>query len=291
MATIIRTKRSHNFTIMNNGVYSNNQLSWQAMGLLSYLLSKPDDWTVSPAQLISVTENTAKHTARSGVYAILKELKKVGYISVKKHSSGKTDYYVADTPYLHNANKANGKENPNVDNPNVDNPDLPNETLQRTDLLLNTDLLPNTDPLNPLEGEKTDPIKLENISVVEYFNASKIKLNSDLNLITPRGSRPTATILRRLNALRKEKYTTDDFKLVIDYLHQRWGRDNKMHEYFVLGSIFVSSKFDDRLTKAHAWADSGRPTMINGEWYATSKQDDERNKQALAALKNKAGIK
>ncbi|UKA27168.1 conserved phage C-terminal domain-containing protein [Photobacterium damselae subsp. damselae] len=280
---IIRTKRKQKFTIINNDVYADNQLSWQAQGLLSYVLSKPDDWNISPAQLSKVTKGTAKPTGRDGVYSILKELINCGYVTRTQKKSQESGLFGSCDYIFH--------DEPRTTEPCTDEPCTANPILLNTELLLNTDLSPNTVPLNPLEGEKTDPIKLENISVVEYFNDSKIKLNSDLNLTTPRGSRPTTTLLRRLNALRKEKYTTDDFKLVIDYLHQRWGRDNKMHEYFVLGSIFVSSKFDDRLIKAHAWADSGRPTMINGEWYATSKQDDERNKQALAALKNKAGIK
>ncbi len=263
-------------TNIPNTTAQNKNLTFEARGVLTFILSLPTNWKIRKDWI----RTQCPKLGRDKLDRIWKELREAGYI--EKNQIHSDDGAFSGVGWIVRADNGSEYLASFETEPNVDKPDLHEKTLQRTDLLLSTE---------PLEGEKTDPIKLENISVVEYFNASKTKLNSDLNLTTPRGSRPTKTILCRLNALRKEKYTTDDFKLVIDYLHQRWGRDNKMHEYFVLGSIFVPSKFDDKLIKAHEWSDSGRPTMINGEWYATSKQDDERNKQALAALKNKAGIK
>ena len=73
--SIIRSKRQSNFTIIDNRVFADNCLSFAAMGLLGYLLSKPDNWTVNIAQLVEVTHDTAKHLRRDGVSAVMKELK------------------------------------------------------------------------------------------------------------------------------------------------------------------------------------------------------------------------
>ena len=43
---IIRAKRDRNFTVIDNCVFADKQLSFAAIGLLCYLLSKPDNWLV-----------------------------------------------------------------------------------------------------------------------------------------------------------------------------------------------------------------------------------------------------
>ena len=103
---IIRAKREHNYTVINNKVFQRNQLSWQAMGMLSYLLSKPDDWSVVVNELINVTKDTAKPTGNNGVYNILKELKEKGFVQVRKNGDGTTDYIIFDTPNQAKPNQA-----------------------------------------------------------------------------------------------------------------------------------------------------------------------------------------
>ena len=118
---IIRTKREHNYTVVSNKVYDKNQLSWQAMGLLGYLLTKPDNWKVMVAELVNVTKDTKKPTGSNGVYSIINELKEKGFISVRKNSDGSTDYTVYDEP-IQQPNQAN----PNQANPNQAEPTLVN---------------------------------------------------------------------------------------------------------------------------------------------------------------------
>ena len=122
---IIRAIREHNYTVINNKVFQRNQLSWQAMGMLSYLLSKPDDWSVVVNELINVTKDTAKPTGNNGVYNILKELKEKGFVQVRKNGDGTTDYIIFDTP---------NQANPNQANPNQANPNQAETTLVNTDI-------------------------------------------------------------------------------------------------------------------------------------------------------------
>ena len=145
MMAIIRTKREHNYTIVSNKVYDKNQLSWQAMGLLGYLLTKPDNWKVMVAELVNVTKDTKKPTGSNGIYNIINELKEKGFISVRKNSDGSTDYTVYDEPIQQSSH-----ENPNQANPNQADPNQAETTLVNTEY---KQLLNNTNTPLPENGD------------------------------------------------------------------------------------------------------------------------------------------
>ena len=148
---IIRTKREHNYTVVSNRVYDKNQLSWQAMGLLGYLLTKPDNWQVMVAELVNVTKDTKKPTGREGVYNIINELKEKGFISVRKNSDGSTDYTVYDEPI-----QQSNQENPNQGKPNQGKPNQAEPTLVNTEY---KQVLNNTNtPLPPNTGNGKDDL-------------------------------------------------------------------------------------------------------------------------------------
>lgn len=146
---IVRTKREHNYTIVSNKVYDKNQLSWQAMGLLGYLLTKPDNWQVVVSELVNATKNTKKPTGREGVYNIINELKEKGFISVVKNSDGSTDYTVYDEPV-----QQLNHENPNQGKPNQAEPTLINTDIQQVLNNTNTPLPPNDE--NGKDGLNAD---------------------------------------------------------------------------------------------------------------------------------------
>ena len=131
---IIRTKREHNYTVVSNKVYDKNQLSWQAMGLLGYLLTKPDNWQVMVAELVNVTKDTKKPTGREGVYNIINELKEKGFISVRKNSDGSTDYTVYDEPIQQSNHENPNQGKPNQGKPNQGKPNQGKPTLVNTDI-------------------------------------------------------------------------------------------------------------------------------------------------------------
>lgn len=96
--TIRRKRKVDNFTRISNDVFRDNVLSFQAMGMLSYLLSKPDNWEVSASHLMKVTQGTEKRTGRDGVYGILNELIKAKFCERVKQGDGSTIYIVQDYP-------------------------------------------------------------------------------------------------------------------------------------------------------------------------------------------------
>lgn len=73
------------------------RLSYEARGMLGYILSQPDDWRVEPSELIN------DHCGRDKVYRILKELIEAKYIEHERSQDkdGKIrwgDYVVHESP-------------------------------------------------------------------------------------------------------------------------------------------------------------------------------------------------
>ena len=118
--SIIRVEHKRRYAVISSEVFKPNQLSWQAMGMLSFLLEKPDNWKVVVSYLVDVTKGAKKETGSNGVYNIINELKEKGFITCKKNSDGTTDYTVYDEPI----------------NPNQANPNQAKTTLINTDIKL-----------------------------------------------------------------------------------------------------------------------------------------------------------
>ena len=137
---IIRQKRKDRFSIINNKIIEDKQISFKARGLLIYMLSKPDDWKFYPDEL-------AKHSDKDGVKAIntaLQEMESVGYLVRKRKRDNKghfkgIDYLLYETPQVNpdSQNRNAGKRNADLRNSE-------NGTLPNTDFKPNTDI-PNTE--------------------------------------------------------------------------------------------------------------------------------------------------
>ena len=112
---IIRSNRQTNYTVIDNRVFADHQLSFAAMGLLGYLLSKPDNWQVSVNQLIGTTEGTEKQSKRDAVLKMLDELKAKGFVQMKRKAEGGVDYIVFDSPQSQNG-EIPLRENPTMGN-------------------------------------------------------------------------------------------------------------------------------------------------------------------------------
>lgn len=81
---------------MNRDAAQDRTLSWEARGVLAYLLSKPDDWVVQPSDL-------EQNCGRNRVYRILAELRKTGYLTlnIKRDDKGKIqvwEYLIREEP-------------------------------------------------------------------------------------------------------------------------------------------------------------------------------------------------
>lgn len=95
--------REAGYTVLSNDLL-NDRLSWDARGLLVFLVSKPDDWQVCVSALVNETAQSARPAGRDKVYAILKELRDMGYIikQDRRGPGGKflgVEYIVSSEPF------------------------------------------------------------------------------------------------------------------------------------------------------------------------------------------------
>lgn len=75
MSEIIRVERTKNFTVMSNHHFKNKKLSLKAKGLLSLMLSLPDDWNYSMKGLATLSKDGI-----DSVRTAMKELETQGYV-------------------------------------------------------------------------------------------------------------------------------------------------------------------------------------------------------------------
>ena len=72
---IIRVeKHTKNFVVINKNFLEDKRISFKAKGILTYLLSKPDNWQVMTSELIEASSD-----GEAAVRSALKELEKYGY--------------------------------------------------------------------------------------------------------------------------------------------------------------------------------------------------------------------
>ena len=76
---VIRIIKSKNYTVMSNTHLKDKRLSLKAIGLLSVVLSLPDDWHYTVNGLVGIVKD-----GKDSVDSAIKELKKNGYLRVEK---------------------------------------------------------------------------------------------------------------------------------------------------------------------------------------------------------------
>ena len=73
---IIRNRRPERYAIIPNDAVQNHALSFKARGILAYLLSQPDHWTISSQALAAMAAQDGRESIRTG----LAELETAGYL-------------------------------------------------------------------------------------------------------------------------------------------------------------------------------------------------------------------
>lgn len=163
---VFRVERNTGYTVMSNHHLRNKELSLKAKGLLSQMLSLPEDWDYTLSGLSYINRESID-AIRTAVW----ELEKAGYITRRqgRDEKGKMtaiEYTIyeqpqppeLDCPVLENPTADNPiLENPTTDNPTSENPTQLNKDIQRTNLpkkeKSNTDLSStHSIPIHSLKG-------------------------------------------------------------------------------------------------------------------------------------------
>ena len=125
---VFRVERTRDYTVMSNHHLKNRALSLKAKGLLSMMLSLPDNWDYTTRGLAPI--------CREGVDAIgktLKELESEGYME-RRQLRGK-DGRITDTEYAiyEQPRKPPGTPFPDTDSPDTEKPYLDNPDMEKPD--------------------------------------------------------------------------------------------------------------------------------------------------------------
>ena len=85
MEQVFRVERNKNFTVMSNHHFKNKDLSLKAKGLLSLMLSLPEDWNNNMRGLVSLSRDGI-----DSVRSAIKELEHYGYVerNIIRNESG-----------------------------------------------------------------------------------------------------------------------------------------------------------------------------------------------------------
>ena len=126
---VFRVERNKGYTVMSNHHLRNKELSLKAKGLLSQMLSLPEDWdyTLKGLSLINREKIDAIREA-------IKELERAGYIvrSRERDEKGRlrgADYVIFEQPQPPTPDLPT-LENPTLDNPTQEKPTLEKPTLE-----------------------------------------------------------------------------------------------------------------------------------------------------------------
>jgi DnaD/phage-associated family protein len=149
--TIYRVQKRDNYVVLDKGFLNDTELSWQAKGLLAYMLSLPNDWEFNMKDLQKRSKN-----GRDSTYRIMKELIEAGYVTRVENRDGgkfgKVDYIVHEV-----------KQSPHPGNPDTGKPDTGNPYPGNQDVLLNNKELNNKlTKNNDDDNNKAQPKEKEN---------------------------------------------------------------------------------------------------------------------------------
>ena len=163
---VFRVERNRGYTVMSNHHLRNRDLTLKAKGLLSQMLSLPDNWDYTLAGL--------SHINREKIDAIreaVRELEKAGYIvrSRERDEKGRlrgADYIIYEQPQPPVSDLPT-LENPTLENPTLEKPTQLNKDISRTDLskkeksntdLSNTHSIPILSPYpSPFTEDAAEP--------------------------------------------------------------------------------------------------------------------------------------
>lgn len=153
--SIVRVHKTKNFTIMSNHHFKEKKMSLKAKGLLSLMLSLPDDWNYSISGLVKLSKD-----GKDGVMSALGELEVFGYLTRVRTTNSKGQFSGVEYNIFEEPQQAN----PSAENPNSAIQNEENANAENPSQLITNELNIKDKELNELNTKKEIDI---NIGVYE----------------------------------------------------------------------------------------------------------------------------
>ena len=188
--SVFRVEKNKGYTVMSNHHLRNHTLSLKAKGLLSQMLSLPDDWDYTLQGLAQINKESID-AIRTAVW----ELERAGYITRRQGRDDKgkmtpIEYTIYEQPQekpetqdicpvLENPIPASNPlldfpttDNPTTENPVSENPTQLNKELSKKEKIM-TDVSNNDQSIYPAQPEETPPFggidRTDGNSAVEVY--------------------------------------------------------------------------------------------------------------------------
>ena len=225
---VFRVERNTGYTVMSNHHLRNKELTLKAKGLLSQMLSLPEDWDYTLAGL--------SHINREKIDAIreaVKELEKAGYIvrSRERDEKGRlrgADYVIYEQPQPREPEAATSVGQPPIlDLPALENPTLENPTLEKPTQEKPT--LENPTQLNK-DIQKTDLPKKEKSN-------TDLSSNHSIPILSPN---PSPLREETAEPERKGTEAADAYSVYEEII-----KDNIEYEHFIKHSNIDRERLDE----------------------------------------------
>ena len=149
---VFRVEKNKGYTVMSNHHLRNHTLSLKAKGLLSQMLSLPDDWDYTLQGLAQINKESI-----DAIREAVRELERAGYIKRSRERDERgclrgTVYTIYEQPHAEPTPEEPTQEKPALDNPTLEKPALDNPTLEKP--MLDKPTLENPTQLNTESTKK-----------------------------------------------------------------------------------------------------------------------------------------
>ena len=150
--SVFRVEKNKGYTVMSNHHLRNHTLSLKAKGLLSQMLSLPDDWDYTLQGLAQINKESI-----DAIREAVRELERAGYIKRSRERDERgclrgTVYTIYEQPHAEPTPEEPTQEKPALDNPTLEKPALDNPTLEKP--MLDKPTLENPTQLNTESTKK-----------------------------------------------------------------------------------------------------------------------------------------
>ena len=134
--SVFRVEKTKGYTVMSNHHLRNHALSLKAKGLLSQMLSLPDDWDYTLQGLAQINKESI-----DAIREAVRELERAGYIKRSRERDERgclrgTVYTIYEQPHAEPTPEEPTQEKPALDNPTLEKPMLDKPTLENPTQLI-----------------------------------------------------------------------------------------------------------------------------------------------------------
>ena len=150
--SVFRVEKTRGYTVMSNHHLRNHALSLKAKGLLSQMLSLPEDWDYTLQGLAQINKESI-----DAIREAVRELERASYIKRSRERDERgclrgTVYTIYEQPHAEPTPEEPTQEKPALDNPTLEKPALHNPTLEKP--MLDKPTLENPTQLNTESTKK-----------------------------------------------------------------------------------------------------------------------------------------